>query len=136
MNNDIKCFPLTEKLCHETEDIFNEIAIEKKSPILFAETISSKYLTDLKGSYQQLNVQTLLGALDFLHLKNLTTGIIQKRLLNVVLNTQLSGRWQVLNTSPKIIADVGHNKEGLLFLSKQLQEESFKKLHIIMGFVK
>jgi len=120
----------------ETEDIFNEIAIEKKSPILFAETISSKYLTDLKGSYQQLNVQTLLGALDFLHLKNLTPGIIQKGLLNVVLNTQLSGRWQVLNTSPKIIADVGHNKEGLLFLSKQLQEESFKKLHIIMGFVK
>ena len=120
----------------ETEDIFNEIAIEKKSPLLFAETISSKYLTDLKGSYQQLNVQTLLGALDFLHLKNLTPGIIQKGLLNVVLNTQLSGRWQVLNTSPKIIADVGHNKEGLLFLSKQLQEESFKKLHIIMGFVK
>ena len=120
----------------ETEDIFNEIAIEKKSPLLFAETISSKYLTDLKGSYQQLNVQTLLGALNFLHLKNLTPGIIQKGLLNVVLNTQLSGRWQVLNTSPKIIADVGHNKEGLLFLSKQLQEESFKKLHIIMGFVK
>ena len=120
----------------ETEDIFNEIAIEKKSPLLFAETIPSEYLTDLKGSYQQLNVQTVIAALDFLNMKNLTPGIIQKGLLNVVLNTQLSGRWQVLNTSPKIIADVGHNKEGLLFLSKQLQEESFKKLHIIMGFVK
>ena len=120
----------------ETEDIFNEIAIEKKSPLLFAETIPSEYLTDLKGSYQQLNVQTVIAALEFLNMKNLKPGIIQKGLLNVVLNTQLSGRWQVLNTSPKIIADVGHNKEGLLFLSKQLQEESFKKLHIIMGFVK
>ena len=69
-------------------------------------------------------------------MKNLTSGIIQKGLLNVILNTQLLGRWQMLNTSPKIIADVGHNKEGLLFLSKQLQEESFIKLHIIMGFVK
>ena len=120
----------------ETKDIFNEIAIEKKAPLLFAETIPSEYLTDLKGSYQQLNVQTVIAALDFLNMKNLTPGIIQKGLLNVVLNTQLSGRWQVLNTSPKIIADVGHNKEGLLFLSKQLQEESFKKLYIIMGFVK
>ena len=120
----------------ETEDIFNEIAIEKKSPLLFAETIPSEYLTDLKGSYQQLNVQTVIAALEFLNMKNLKPGIIQKGLLNVVLNTQLSGRWQVLNTSPKIIADVGHNKEGLLFLSKQLQEESFKKLYIIMGFVK
>ena len=120
----------------ETEDIFNEIAIEKKSPLLFAETIPSEYLTDLKGSYQQLNVQTVIAALEFLNMKNLKPGIIQKGLLNVVLNTQLSGRWHVLNTSPKIIADVGHNKEGLLFLSKQLQEESFKKLHIIMGFVK
>ena len=120
----------------ETEDIFNEIAIEKKSPLLFAETIPSEYLTDLKGSYQQLNVQTVIAALEFLNMKNLKPGIIQKGLLNVVLNTQLSGRWHVLNTSPKIIADVGHNKEGLLFLSKQLQEESFKKLYIIMGFVK
>jgi dihydrofolate synthase/folylpolyglutamate synthase len=120
----------------ETEYIFDEIAIEKKSPLVYAERISSEYLTDLKGSYQQLNVQTVIAALGFLSVKNITPDIIQKGLLNVVLNTQLSGRWQILNTSPKIIADVGHNKEGLFFLSKQLQEESFKKLHIIMGFVK
>ena len=119
----------------ETENIFSEIAIEKKSPLLYAETLPSRYLTDLKGSYQQLNIQTVIAALDFLSMKNLTSGIIQKGLLNVILNTQLLGRWQMLNTSPKIIADVGHNKEGLLFLSKQLQEESFIKLHIIMGFV-
>ena len=120
----------------ETENIFSEIAIEKKSLLLYAETLPSRYLTDLKGSYQQLNIQTVIAALDFLSMKNLTSGIIQKGLLNVILNTQLLGRWQILNTSPKIIADVGHNKEGLLFLSKQLQEESFIKLHIIMGFVK
>ena len=120
----------------ETEYIFDEIAIEKKSPLVYAERISSEYLTDLKGSYQQLNVQTVIAALGFLSIKNITPDIIQKGLLNVVLNTQLSGRWQILNTSPKIIADLGHNKEGLFFLSKQLQEESFKKLHIIMGFVK
>ena len=119
----------------ETENIFSEIAIEKKSPLLYAETLPSRYLTDLKGSYQQLNIQTVIAALDFLSMKNLTSVIIQKGLLNVILNTQLLGRWQKLNISPKIIADVGHNKEGLLFLSKQLQEESFIKLHIIMGFV-
>ena len=120
----------------ETEDIFSEIAIEKQAPLFFVKTLLSKYLTDLKGSYQQLNIQTVISALGFLSIKKITPDIIQKGLLNVVLNTQLSGRWQILNTSPKIIADVGHNKEGLFFLSKQLQEESFKKLHIIMGFVK
>ena len=72
---------------------------KKKSPLLFAETIPSEYFTDLKGSYQQLNVQTVIAALEFLNMKNLKPGIIQKGLLNVVLNTQLSGRWQVLNLS-------------------------------------
>ena len=104
----------------ETEDIFSEIAIKKKSSLLFVKTQLSKYLTDLKGSYQQLNVQTVIAALGFLSIKNITPDIIQKGLLNVVLNTQLSGRWQILNTSPKIIADVGHNKEGLFFCFKGL----------------
>jgi dihydrofolate synthase/folylpolyglutamate synthase len=37
-------------------------------------------------------------------------------LLQVVKNTGLQGRWQQLNTSPKVICDTAHNKKGLELL--------------------
>ena len=48
------------------------------------------------------------------------------------------GRWQILNTSPKIIVDVGHNKEGLQYIAFKTIARGIllKKLHIVMGFVK
>ncbi len=36
---------------------------------------------------------------------------------------------------PKVICDTAHNKEGLNFVMKQLQEEVFNKLHIVLGVV-
>jgi dihydrofolate synthase/folylpolyglutamate synthase len=57
-------------------------------------------------------------------------------LKNVIKNTGLLGRWQVLQERPKVICDVAHNKEGLSFTMKQIQQESFSHLHMVVGFVK
>ena len=46
------------------------------------------------------------------------------------------GRWQYLSQAPNIIADVGHNKEGLLYISEHLKVLTYRKLHLVMGFVK
>jgi dihydrofolate synthase/folylpolyglutamate synthase len=53
----------------------------------------------------------------------------------VVKNTNLKGRWQVLQENPKVICDTAHNKEGLEMVLKQLKKEAFKRLHIVLGVV-
>ena len=50
-------------------------------------------------------------------------------------NTNLKGRWQVLQENPKVICDTAHNKEGLSIVLNQLEKESFKKIHFVLGVV-
>ena len=56
--------------------------------------------------------------------------------MNVIANTGLQGRWQVLNDVPKIVADVAHNKEGLEYTIAQIESHSYGQLHLVLGFVK
>lgn len=122
----------------EIVPVFNEIAKNNHAPIYFAsDLIKSSYSTDLKGSYQVNNVKTAVQTLSIL--KKLGYAIsetnIKKGLNNVVKNTNLKGRWQLLNKNPKVICDTAHNKEGLHYVLKQLKEEIFEKLHIVLGVV-
>ena len=55
--------------------------------------------------------------------------------MNVVENTNLKGRWQVLQESPKVICDTAHNTEGLTLTMKQLKKENYNNLHIVLGVV-
>ena len=122
----------------ETENVFRRIAVEKNSAIEFAEAIdSSNYFSDLKGIYQQKNIKTVLSALKTLQNRGweISEENIQNGLLNTVKNTGLMGRWQILNKSPKVICDTGHNKEGLKLVLKQLQNEDYQNLHIVLGVV-
>ena len=122
----------------EIFQVFEEIAAKKEAPLfLVAKNISNNYKTDLKGSYQINNVKTAVQAVNVLIDKgyNISEENIKEGLLNVVKNTGLLGRWQLLNEKPKAICDTGHNKEGLQYIIKQLEEESFEKLHIVLGVV-
>ena len=56
-------------------------------------------------------------------------------LKNIVSNTGFKGRWQILQQDPKVICDTAHNKEGLTYVMKQLLEEHFEALHIVLGVV-
>ena len=59
----------------------------------------------------------------------------QNGLLKVTENTGLRGRWEILETAPKIICDTAHNREGLSLVFKQLQTEKFQRLHLVLGMV-
>ena len=50
-------------------------------------------------------------------------------------STGLRGRWDVLGYSPKIICDTAHNLEGLRLVFKQLKDEKFHQLHLVIGIV-
>jgi dihydrofolate synthase / folylpolyglutamate synthase len=91
----------------------------------------------LNGHYQRKNAVTVLAAIDeLIHLgipikeKELFTGI-----RNVVENTGLSGRWQVVRHNPTVVCDTAHNADGLKLVIQQVTETAGKKLHMVIGFV-
>lgn len=124
---------------HETKSVFESKAFEMKTQITFAEDVEHKHDTksDLKGNYQNINIQTALATINELNKKHwkISNKAIRKGLTNVITNTGLLGRWQQLNDSPLTIADTAHNKEGLSYTMEQIQEVNKGKLHLVLGFV-
>ncbi|MDR0419401.1 MAG: bifunctional folylpolyglutamate synthase/dihydrofolate synthase [Prevotellaceae bacterium] len=146
----------------QTYRVFEEKAKEADVPIVFADReydlLDSKFAgglqyfkvkgksdgfiyevgLDLLGVYQKYNILTVLATLDNLMGRNVLTisqNSIRDGLRNVVKNTNLQGRWQVLQRNPKIICDIAHNVDGLTQTMEQLQRESYKKLYFVFGMV-
>ncbi|PZP50614.1 MAG: dihydrofolate synthase [Pseudopedobacter saltans] len=146
----------------ETLPIFMQKAEDEHSPIFLAQDhwkiISTKatpelleleverldrktkytFKLDLTGIYQQENLITVLESCQ--HLVQLGWKInietIQKAASNVKRLTHLHGRWDVLDRNPYLIADVGHNKDGMVEIVRSLHNISYNNLYIICGFVK
>ena len=55
---------------------------------------------------------------------------------NIPYKTGLKGRWQTLSESHKIVCDTGHNHHGISIVIQQIAQQKYKKLHIVLGFVK
>ena len=121
----------------ETKPIFEEITKEKESPIIYAEKNDEVFTTDLLGDYQKKNVKPVIEVIELLNKTdwNISEKHLVKGLLSTVKNTGLLGRWQILSNQPKVICDTAHNKEGLTIVMNQLQKESYKSLHIVLGAV-
>ena len=145
----------------ETRPVFEAKAREMNAPIVFAEdqpeVVKAQPLPDggmhyttlhlgefdgdLGGIYQLKNFNTALFALKQLALQGylyrgqkdnfeLTTG-----LKNVANNTGLMGRWQVIQSAPKVVCDTGHNVGGWQYISKQLSLQHCRQMHIVFGMV-
>lgn len=119
----------------EVESVFLEKAHALKSSIVFASDVYSDVETDLLGDYQKINANTAIHAVLGLGEFNISKENIVEGLKNVVKNTLLKGRWQVLQETPKVICDTAHNKEGLNYVMHQLSHQEFSKLHIVLGVV-
>ena len=122
----------------ETKPVFEQVARDRNAEIIFAE---EKYFqdlpSDLKGSYQIKNKRTVLTAIEQLQEQGWTISPenITNGLLNVVKNTNLRGRWDILGQHPLIVADTAHNPHGLAEVSKQINEQVYNQLHLVLGFV-
>ena len=117
------------------KSVFIAKAAKESAPIYFASDASESYLSDLLGDYQIQNLKTAVAAIKILKGYQVSKENIKNGLLNVVKNTNLKGRWQVLQEHPKVICDTAHNKEGLAIVLNQLKKQPFKKLHIVLGVV-
>lgn len=122
----------------QTFPVFSELANQKGAALYSAfELVDSDYESDLKGSYQQHNIKTVVQTVEVLRTQGyqIAEAHLVEGLQNVVSNTGLLGRWQVLSTTPKTICDTAHNKEGLSYTMEQLKAERFENLHIVLGMV-
>ena len=145
----------------ETQPVFIETAEAHHSPIFFADQRfdcdkihieshrmqqydiwkdSELYLEacslPLMGNYQRKNLTTVMCAVDLLRKPfQLDDDAIRDGIANVIRNTHLMGRWQILNDDPLTIADTGHNVDGIREVVLQLAEMSYSKLHFVLGMV-
>ena len=114
--------------------VIHEIAETLSSPLFFSNP-SETYTTDLLGDYQKENVATAYMALQVLTEFDVNEDHMQKGLQAVAKNTGLEGRWQILERSPMVIADVAHNEAGISAVMNQLKSMAFDQLHIVFGMV-
>ncbi|MBC3759504.1 bifunctional folylpolyglutamate synthase/dihydrofolate synthase [Hyunsoonleella sp. SJ7] len=122
----------------ETKPVFDQKAEEHSSKIVYADQLVHKtYPSDLVGTYQSKNIKTAHQTILELRSKGfvISEEHIKKGLLNVVKNTGLLGRWQVISEAPKVVCDTGHNREGLGYVMHQVLNQIFDQLHIVFGVV-
>jgi len=120
----------------EIRNIFLAKAKELNSGISYAEQeIQESFETDLKGSYQKKNTKAAVLALRKQSTFPVSEEQIKHGLLNVVKNTGLLGRWQILQGLPTLICDTGHNLEGVSEVVSQLRQTEFERLHLVWGMV-
>ena len=124
---------------NETKPVFIAKAQETNSEIYFAsELINKEYASSLKGDYQKYNKKTVLQSVKVVQEKydyKISETNIKNGFLNVIENTGLQGRWQLLKENPKVICDTAHNRHGLEIALNQIEKEKFKQLHIVLGVV-
>ncbi len=127
------------ELQKETIPVFRNIANDCNADLTVAETsVSEVYKTDLLGTYQEKNSKTAIATIRQLRIRGFkaTEKELKNGLLKVTKNTNLQGRWQILQQYPKVICDTAHNKEGLSLVLDQLKKEYYQTLHIVLGMVK
>ncbi len=145
-----------------TRQVFETIARHRNAPIIFADkdykieinktknkgfqsllvkknndVIIKNLEIALLGNYQIKNAVTAICAIEILQKKGFVVNKnnILSGFRNVIKNTELAGRWQMLANKPLTIADTGHNKEGLTQILTQIKQTQFTNLHIVIGVV-
>lgn len=146
----------------ETKPVFDHKATNEKAPIIYAQQKRwvtnwtyehhqlkvevennhskerKKYHLDLTGIYQTKNLLTVLEAVHQLQIKGwpINEEHVYTALQHVKKLTGLHGRWELLQTNPTIIADVGHNADGIKQIIQQLELTEYNHLHIVTGMVR
>lgn len=121
----------------EISGVFKSIAEDKKTKLLILDrSVKQIFKSDLIGNYQTQNI-----GLSYLALKNIigfkiSQENLKKGFENVRKNTGLRLRWEEQSHKPKVIFDISHNKAGFELVVNQFRDYKFKKLRMVLGFVK
>ena len=139
----------------DVRKVFEDKAAEVGAPIVFAQdepavrtstrkeyyieyytTCYGKLESELVGECQKHNANTILKAVDLLSRKfNIDNAAVGRAFRNVCSITGLMGRWMKIGDNPRVVCDTGHNEGGIKYIVKQLKEEKYNVLRIVIGFV-
>ncbi|MFN3555337.1 MAG: bifunctional folylpolyglutamate synthase/dihydrofolate synthase [Bacteroidales bacterium] len=92
----------------------------------------------LSGSYQLENICTVATAVEVIRQGGefvLTHDHLVAGLRNVIRNTSLMGRWQILNHDPLVICDTGHNEDGIRSILENISITPHEHLHFVLGMM-
>lgn len=118
--------------------IFSDIAAQRGSTMIIAKDAPGGDLPcGLVGEHQERNKRTAYAAVQVLNERawKVDNHAIMKGFVNVVRNTGIRGRWEVLSKEPLTIADVAHNADGITAILRVLDVTPHKKLHMVLGMV-
>ena len=146
---------------HDVENIFMEKASAMDSPLYFASDLLNASMQSenglvtfdvfengapvfqdlalpLQGVYQQKNILGVLQAVKVLQAQGwqISRQHVRSGLENVISQTGLKGRWQVLNRIPMIVCDTGHNLDGMKEVLRQIKMQAYQNLFFVFGMVK
>ncbi len=145
----------------ESGPLFGSVSREKKSAIEFADKIykvtdvkaldgklhvrvlhksvntEEVYQLDLTGNYQSKNLLGVLCTVEHIIKAGfiIEKDSVKQALSQVIKLTGLAGRWQTLSQKPLIIADTGHNEDGIKQVIENLRSIKYEQLHFVFGTV-
>ena len=103
-------------------EVFESHALKKNSKIHYANQSVNFYKSDLQGFYQYRNINTAIKTIEKMNSFVVDKTNLDNGINNVVKNTNLIGRWQIIGSSPTIIFDVAHNFNSIKLIFEQLSE--------------
>ena len=140
----------------EIHDVFTSKAAAEDAPIVFAEeqrqVLSARrehdrwiietsgygtIVDELSGDCQVKNANTVLVAAGELRKLGicLPDAVVRDAFARVCELSGLMGRWMVVGTHPRTVCDTGHNTGGMQYIARQLRNEHYDTLRIVIGMV-
>lgn len=124
-----------------TQFVFEEKCKLLNAPLFWASAAPQSWheAAELKGKYQTSNINTVYTAVQLLSQQQYQ--FEEKKILEALQNikrlTGLQGRWDIESERPFVVADTGHNKNGLEMTIQQfLEQKHLDKKYFLLGFVK
>ena len=110
---------------------------ERKNANYYFSQVSTTYASAVAGICQQENTATVAESVQQLRTIGweISEAALRNGLQNVIQNTQLRGRWELISERPKVICDTGHNPHAIQSIVQQLEKEDYQKLWVVIGMV-
>ena len=109
--------------------IFKNVCRKKQAWFIENKNLAGEYIADnyFSTSKQKENLNLALNILDLIK-------VSPKNTQKIISNFQLSCRQEIIQKNPTVILDGAHNADKINNLINFVEQQKYKKLHLIIGF--
>lgn len=95
-----------------------------------------RFNVHLNGAHQTKNAATAVRAIEILNKENKDREIPAESIYDGIAKNFVPGRIEIINSSPAVILDGGHNVESIKALKNFLEQEKKKNLTLVFGVLR